>query len=70
MCSSDLKQACARVYDSQALKRALVLLLAIGNYLNLHSVNGEAEGITVDSLNKLKQAFSTRVKVTRILQTS
>ena len=53
-----LKQACARVYDSQALKRALVLLLAIGNYLNLHSVNGEAEGITVDSLNKLKQVKS------------
>ena len=53
-----LKQACTRVFDSKALKRALVLLLAIGNYLNLHSVNGEAEGVTVDSLNKLKRVKS------------
>ena len=53
-----LKQACARVLNSKALKNALVLLLVIGNYLNLHSVNGEAEGVTIDSLNKLKHVKS------------
>ena len=53
-----MTQACTRVYESGALKKALVLLLAIGNYLNLYSTNGEAEGVTVDSLNKLKQVKS------------
>ena len=50
--------ACERVLTSKALVNALNVLVALGNFLNLYSVNGEAEGVTIDSLNKLKQVKS------------
>ena len=50
--------ACERVIQSDALGRALEVLVALGNFLNLYSVNGEADGVMVDSLNKLKQVKS------------
>jgi len=50
--------ACDRVVASTALARALEVLMALGNFLNLYSVNGEAEGVMIDSLNKLKQVKS------------
>ena len=50
--------ACERVLTSKALVNALNVLVALGNFLNLYSVNWEAEGVTIDSLNKLKQVKS------------
>lgn len=53
-----ITSACNRVLTSKALINALKVLVALGNFLNLYSVNGEAEGVTIDSLNKLKQVKS------------
>ena len=53
-----MESACDRVVSSQALPRALEVLVALGNFLNLNSVNGEAEGVMIDSLNKLRQVKS------------
>ena len=40
--------------DSLSLKNLLETLLAVGNYLNGSSQNGQADGFSIHVLNKLK----------------
>ncbi|KAK3085892.1 hypothetical protein FSP39_010094, partial [Pinctada imbricata] len=50
----ELHTACDEITNSLALKNLLETLLAVGNYLNGGSPNGQADGYSLDILNKLK----------------
>ncbi|XP_048752362.1 uncharacterized protein LOC125663952 isoform X4 [Ostrea edulis] len=50
----ELHTACDEIINSLSLKNLLETLLAVGNYLNGSSQNGQADGFSINILNKLK----------------
>ncbi|XP_062597329.1 uncharacterized protein LOC134258764 isoform X1 [Saccostrea cucullata] len=50
----ELQTACDEITNSLSLKNLLETLLAVGNYLNGSSQNGQADGFSINILNKLK----------------
>lgn len=50
----ELHTACDEITNSLSLKNLLETLLAVGNYLNGSSQNGQADGFSINILNKLK----------------
>ncbi|XP_033753811.1 uncharacterized protein LOC117337124 isoform X2 [Pecten maximus] len=51
----ELHTACEEVSNSAALKNLLQSLLAVGNYLNGGSENGQADGFGLEIMNRLKE---------------
>ncbi|XP_021347830.1 uncharacterized protein LOC110446827 isoform X2 [Mizuhopecten yessoensis] len=51
----ELHTACEEVTNSSALKNLLQSLLAVGNYLNGSSENGQADGFGLEVMNRLKE---------------
>jgi formin 2 len=48
-----LQRACAQVRKSEALKKTMAAVLAVGNYLNGGTPRGQADGFQMESLSKL-----------------
>ncbi|XP_069113506.1 formin-J-like isoform X2 [Argopecten irradians] len=51
----ELHTACEEVSNSTALKNLLQSLLAVGNYLNGGTENGQADGFGLEVMNRLKE---------------
>ncbi|XP_060081514.1 uncharacterized protein LOC132560841, partial [Ylistrum balloti] len=51
----ELHTACEEVSNSSALKNLLQSLLAVGNYLNGGTENGQADGFGLEVMNRLKE---------------
>ena len=49
-----LHETANRVRNAKSLHGALSILLALGNFLNEGASNGDADGVSVDALNKQK----------------
>ena len=55
-----------RVTNASSLHNALNVILALGNFLNKGGSNGDADGVSIDSLNKLKNVKSYGTKTTAL----
>ena len=61
-----LHETANRVRNAKSLHGALSILLALGNFLNEGASNGDADGVSVDALNKLKNVKSYGTKTTAL----
>ncbi|XP_076111914.1 uncharacterized protein LOC143080114 isoform X2 [Mytilus galloprovincialis] len=51
----ELHTACDEISNSLALKNLMETLLAVGNYVNGGTEEGQADGFTIETMNKLKE---------------
>ena len=61
-----LHETANRVRNAKSLHGALSILLALGNFLNEGASNGDADGVSIDALNKLKNVKSYGTKTTAL----
>ena len=59
-----LSETCSKVRGAKALHKALEVVLKLGNFLNEGGANGDADGVSIDVLNKLKTVKSYGTKTT------
>jgi hypothetical protein len=61
-----LHETSKRVTNATSLHNALNVVLALGNFLNKGGSNGDADGVSIDSLNRLKNVKSYGTKTTAL----
>ena len=53
-----MTSACREISECEPLKRLLLLVLTIGNFMNAKSIKGGAHGVKIETLLKLGECWS------------